>query len=80
MIERQFITMAFPIGRGGDVEQTEGERSKRTRQSKENRCSEGSVYFAEDICEPASMVHWEIHSVTYLRDTSLLSQEDMALT
>ena len=39
-------------------------------QTKENRCSEGSVYFSEDRCERVSMVHWQIALVTYLRDTS----------
>ena len=33
-----------------------------------------SVYFAKDRCERMSMVHWEIVTVTYLRDTSLLSR------
>ena len=74
MIELQFITMAFPFGTGGDVEQTEGERGKRTRQSWENRYSERSVYFPEDRCEEMSTVHWEIVLVTYLRDASRLSR------
>ncbi|MBR5835318.1 MAG: hypothetical protein IKY66_04045, partial [Bacteroidales bacterium] len=36
-----------------------------------------SVYFAEDRCECVSMVHWEIHAVTYLRDTSRLSRKEI---
>ena len=75
MIELQFITLAFPFGTGGDVEQTEGERGKRTRQSWENRCSERSVYFHEDRCEEMSTVHWEIVPVTYLRDTSTTTRK-----
>ena len=52
MIELQFITgIKSFFGTDGDVEQTEGERVKRTRQSRENRCSDMSVYFTEDICE-----------------------------
>jgi hypothetical protein len=66
-------------GPGCDVEQTEGERSKRTRQSRENRCSNGSVYFAEDICEAVSMVHWEIDAVTYLRGTSQTSRKGLVI-
>ena len=62
------------FGTGGDVEQTEGGRGKQTRQSRENRCSGWSVYFAEDICEQLSMVHWQIDLVTYLRDTSQASR------
>ena len=75
MIELQFITYIQSFfGTGGDVEQTEGGRGKQTRQSRENRCSGWSVYFAEDICEQLSMVHWQIDLVTYLRDTSQASR------
>ena len=36
-----------------------------------------SVYFAEDRCERMSMVHWEIVTVTYLRDTSQIVPVEM---
>jgi hypothetical protein len=76
VIELQFITDAPSLfGTDGDVEHTEGERGKRTRQSWENRCSDMSVYFPEDRCEEMSTVHWEIVAVTYLRDTSQESRK-----
>ena len=36
-----------------------------------------SVYFAKDRCERMSMVHWEIVTVTYLRDTSQIVPVEM---
>ena len=79
MIERQFITMVLPSRESRDVEQTEGERGKRTRQSRENRCSFGVSILLKTDAKSLSMVHWEMQLVTYLRDTSLVSERAMTL-